>query len=198
MHKYKNLTIIGTSHISIESINEVKNFLISKKPKIIALELDKARFIALTQKKEKNNISDIKYIGLKGYFFNLLGSYIEKKLGRLVGVAPGTEMKTAIKIAKKIKSRISLIDQDIRITLKKLSKEITWKEKFNFIADIIKGIFKKQKIKIDLTKVPNEEFIKKLLKQVKDRYPSFYKVLIKERDLIMAKNLNTLINNYRR
>ena len=97
---YKNLTIIGTSHISVESIKEVQSKILKIRPDIIALELDSKRFYALTAKNKKISLSDIKKIGLKGYLFNLIGSYLERKLGKLVGISPGSEMLEAIRIAK--------------------------------------------------------------------------------------------------
>ena len=134
--KYKNLVIIGTSHISVESIKEVQSKILKIRPDIIALELDSKRFYALTAKNKKINLLDIKKIGIKGYLFNLLGSYLERKLGKLVGISPGSEMLKAIRIAKKLNIKIALIDQDIEITLKNLSKAITWKEKLKFLWDI--------------------------------------------------------------
>ena len=105
-------------------------------------------------------------------------------------------MIMAVQLAKKNNIQLALIDQDIEITLKRLSKEITWKEKFNFIADIINAvIFKKKEINFDLTKVPEKNVIKKLISKVKIRYPSIYKVLIKERNNIISKNLFALMQN---
>jgi len=194
MLKYKNLTILGTSHIAIQSIKQVRNYITKNKPDIIAIELDKSRLMALiSNEKRRITILDIKKIGFKGYFFNLIGALIEKKLGKLVGISPGAEMKEAVKLAKENKLKIALIDQNIDITLKKFSKAITWKEKFNFIKDIISGPFQKQKIKIDLTKVPSKNLIKIVIEKVKERYPSVYNVLIKDRNNIMAKNLYKLI-----
>ena len=54
-------------------------------------------------------------------------------------------MLTAVKLAKKHKIQLALIDQDIEITLKRLSQEITWREKFNFLADIIKAVIFRKK-----------------------------------------------------
>ena len=193
MEKYKNLTIIGTSHIAIQSIKEVKEVLLKEKPNIIALELDKKRFYALLSKKRKISIRDILRLGLKGFILNLVGAWIEEKLGKIVKVKPGSEMKTAIKIARKLKSKIALIDQDIETTLKKLSKNITWKEKLRFVFSIFKAFFKRPKIKIDLTKVPSKKIIKRLTDKLKEDYPSIYNILIKERNGIMAKNLNKLM-----
>ena len=53
-------------------------------------------------------------------------------------------------------------------------------------------IAKKQMGKIDLTEVPDQEFIDTILEKVKSRYPGIYKVLIKDRNKIIAKNLNKL------
>ena len=140
--EYKNLTIIGTSHIAKQSIQEVKNVIEKTKPDIIALELDKKRFFSLTSKtKRKLKLRDITKLGVKGFLFNLIGAWAEKKLGNIVRVEPGSEMLTAIKLAKKNKIKIALIDQDIEITLKKLSKRLTWKEKGRFVIDIFKSIF---------------------------------------------------------
>lgn len=197
MKTFKNIFIIGTSHISPESIKEVTQKFKLLKPDIVALELDKKRYHSLLSKKRKIKFSDIKALGIKGFLFNWIGAWIEKKLGKYTGVAPGSEMKTAIKLAKKIKAKIALIDQDIQITIKNLMNEITWKEKFTFIKDLFLSLFsKKKKIKFDLKKVPSQKLINKLLKEIKKSYPSFYKVLIKERNKILAKNLYNLSISY--
>ena len=193
--QYKNLIIIGTSHISKQSINKVKQTLLKTKPDIIAIELDKKRFLSLIQNK-KLNLKDIKHLGLKIFLLNALGSYIQKKLGKIVQTEPGSDMKTAIQIAKKINAKIALIDQPVDITLKKLTKT-PLKEKLRFVKDILRDIFiKKQRIEFDLTKVPSQSLINKLIKKLKKDYPYIYQVLIKERNQIMAKNLyNLMLNN---
>ena len=191
---YKNLTIIGTSHIARESILEVKKIINEQKPDIVALELDRTRFeILFYNKKRKTSLRDIMDIGIKGFLFNLIGAYVENKLGKMVNVKPGSEMKAAIFAAKQNKSDIALIDQDIRITLKSLSKAFGWKERFKFLGEFIKNIFKREKMSIDLTKVPDKKLIKKLTDKVKNDYPSIYKALIEDRNKVMAKNLYKLM-----
>jgi len=196
MH-YKNLYLIGTSHIAVQSINEVGDSILNIKPKIIALELDFIRLRSLlSAKKPKLKFRDVRRFGIKGFLFNIIGAYIEKKLGKLVGIKPGTEMKTAIRLAKENNIEVALIDQDITLTLKNLSDKLTAKEKLRFISDIIKGIFFKKVIKINLKEVPSKDIIKKLTNQVKKRYPSIYKTLIEDRDLYMAKALYKIMNSY--
>ncbi len=194
---YNNLTIIGTSHIARQSLEEVQEAFDKKNPDIIAVELDKKRLYSLMSKeKGKINLYSIRHIGLKGFFFSLIGAWAEKKLGELVGVSPGSEMKKAILLAKKHKKKIAFIDQDIEITLKRFSKALTWKEKGHFIVDIIKAvILRKKEIDFDLRKVPSKKIIKKLILKVKQRYPNIYKVLIEERNYVMAKNLAKILSS---
>jgi len=193
MITFKNLTIIGTSHIAIQSIKEVKEAIKLINPHIIALELDSLRFKKLTSKNKKNNL--LRGIGSRGFLLNLVGAWAEKKLGEKVNISPGSEMKAAIEIAKKENIKLALIDQDIRITLKNLSKNFTLKEKLRFLKDLLLSIFtNKNKINIDLTKVPEKDFIKKIIKEVKEKYPNLYKALVEDRNKVMAANLITLIN----
>jgi pheromone shutdown-related protein TraB len=201
--KYKNLTIIGTSHIAKQSLEEVEDSINKIKPDIIAIELDRKRFFSLMSKKKRGfRFYDIRRIGVKGAMFSLIGAWAEKKLGEYVGVAPGSEMMKAIKLANKNKTQLRLIDQDIEVTLKRFSKEFSWKEKWHIVVDIFKGIIFREKEmekigleSFDLTKVPSKKVVKKLIKRVKERYPNMYKVLIEERNYYMASRLRRIIAN---
>ncbi|MBI2541976.1 TraB/GumN family protein [Candidatus Woesearchaeota archaeon] len=194
--RYKNLVFLGTSHIAKQSLDEVKRNIESEKPGIIALELDAKRINALMSNgQRKFEVKIIKKIGLKGFLFSLFGAWAEKKLGNLVGVAPGSEMKQAIRIARKENIRIALVDQDIETTLKRFSGSITWKEKMNFIADILKALLlKKERVDFDLATVPDKKIIKKLTGKLKERYPNVYKVLIEERNAVIANKLKKLMD----
>lgn len=202
--KYKNLIVLGTSHIAKQSIEEIEDIIEKENPFIIALELDRKRAYALTHKAErKASLKDIRKIGINGFLFNVIGAFVEKKLGRYVGIKPGAEMLKAMDTARKKNIKIALIDQDIEITLKRISRYLTWKDKINFVADILKGIiFRKSELRklgineLDLTKVPSKQIVRGILKNVKKRYPSFYRVVIEERNKIMANHLKNLMDYY--
>ena len=198
MNCYKNLYILGTSHISKDSIRQVESFISDKKPDIVAIELDKKRFYAMLNK-TKPSVKDVFQMGIKAFLINLIGAYVEKKLGKVVGVNPGSEMKKAIELTKKYNLRLSLIDQDINVTLKKLSKAITIGVVFRFIWDVIRvAVFKKSDIEIfDVRTVPSKKVIDSILKKTKKTYPGIHKVLIEERNEVMAKNLYKVMSNYR-
>ncbi len=184
------IIFISTSHISPDSIKKVQKTIEEKKPDIVAIELDKKRLQALLSKrKQKLSVADIKRIGLKGWLFALFGQWIQKKLGKKMGIMPGSEMLIAFKTARKHHIQVALIDQDIEKTLRKFSKSLSWKEKWNFLVDAVKGLIFKKGVKFDLRKVPEEKLIKKLIDELKKRYPNVYKVLIEDRNKIIAKNL---------
>ncbi|MBS3162975.1 TraB/GumN family protein [Candidatus Woesearchaeota archaeon] len=190
MIQYKNLVLIGTSHISPESIKEVRKIISETMPTYVAVELDKGRLLGLMGKKEKPKLKDMFKLGFKETLFVLFGSWLEEKLGKMVGTKPGDEMKVAVKEAAKIKAKILLIDQEINITVKRLFKYLSFKEKMRFVLDLIKGFLGiGEKIRIDLRKVPEQQLLDKMILQVKDRYPNVYKVLIAERNEVMAKRL---------
>jgi pheromone shutdown-related protein TraB len=191
------LTILGTSHIASESLNKVKETIGKGSYDILALELDSQRLYSLLQKtRHETHLRDMLKIGVKGYFFGLFGAWAERRLGEMVGMKPGAEMIAAYRLAKKKGMQISLIDQRIDITLKRLSESFTWREKMNFVLDIVGNIAKRQKMEFDLRKVPPKDVIQKLIERVKNRYPNLYKVLVTERNEVMAANLATLLQQY--
>lgn len=189
---FKNFFILGTSHIASQSIKEIKECFIRSNPDIIAVELDHARLHALLTKAKPNySPSIIKEIGLQGYLFALLGGLLQKKLGNIAGIQPGSEMLAAIELAREHKKKVSLIDQDLRLTLSRLSRMISWKERMRFIFDLIRAPFSR-KMRISLDKVPEKKLISQLLLILKERYPNLYSVLVEERNVFMAARLRAI------
>lgn len=191
------LIIIGTSHVAKESKKEIKKVFAEFMPDIIAVELDRQRFVALMQnQKSKLSIGDIRYLGVTGFLFAAIGKFLQKRIGNSVGMNPGEEMLLGAKLARNNKLPLALMDQDIRITLKNLSKKVKFSEKMKMVWDMIKAPFTKQeKIKIDLNKVPPAELITRMMTQMKDRYPGFYKALVDDRNKYMAKKLLIILKN---
>ncbi|PIN76447.1 hypothetical protein COV17_02440 [Candidatus Woesearchaeota archaeon CG10_big_fil_rev_8_21_14_0_10_36_11] len=198
------LHIIGTSHIAAQSVREIEKAIEYEKPDIICVELDIQRASALfDEQKTKISIAQILQIGVKGYVFAKVGQYVQQKLGNTVGIAPGADMKTALEIARQKKIDVAFIDQPIQVTLKHFSKSLTWKEKMRFVIDFFKGIFapKKQMKRLgmqefDLRKVPQDKLILTMIEQVKERYPSVYKVLVEDRNKYMVKKIVVLLRKY--
>ncbi len=199
-----NLKIIGTSHIAKQSIDEITTAIEEDQPDIVAVELDVQRAAALLeQKKTKISLREISKIGLRGYVFVKIGQYVQQKLGKIVGVAPGSEMKTALELARKKGIKVAFIDQPIQVTLRNFSNELTWKEKGRFALDMVFGLFfpKKQLQKyalekFDLRRVPEQKVIANIINEMKKQYPSVYKTLITDRNKYMVKQLVKVLREH--
>lgn len=192
-----NITLVGTSHISPDSLREVVQTIRSVHPDFVAVELDRNRLIALTQKEKRGpGIRDISRIGLKGWLFAKLGGWVERSLGAKVGVSPGDEMLRAVAVAHEVDAKLALIDRDIEVTLKRFNKALSWRERWNFFVDMVKGLFGRSPFKFDISTVPSQELINVMIKEVSHRYPNVYRVLIEERNIYMAKSLVALMRRY--
>ena len=79
----------------------------------------------------------------------------------------------------------------------------SWKEKFRFGSDIVKGLFRPRKQmknlglkNFDLRKVPEQNIIEKMMLPLKERYPSVYKTLVSDRNTYMVKALIKLMRSF--
>jgi pheromone shutdown protein TraB len=175
----------------------VEKLIVLEQPQIVALELDRRRLYALMHpERARPSWRDIRRVGFKGWLFSIIGAWVERKLGDKVGVSPGSEMLRAVQAARHVGAHIALVDQDIEITLKRFSKSLTWREKWNLFVDVIKGlVFRKSEFSFDISTVPSQKLIEKMIRQVQKRYPNIYRVLVTERNQVMAKRLAWLMQN---
>lgn len=195
----KELFIVGTSHIAKQSIVTVKKIVEENLPEVVGVELDMSRYRGLVQEqqnKARPGLSYIRKIGVKGFIFALIGSLGMKKLAKYVGTTPGVDMLESINIAKKNNAKVALIDQNINITLSKFSKNLSKREIGRFFWDILRGIFNpKGELKrmglerFDLSTIPTEEIVEKMIQHMKKRYPNVYDVLVYKRNIYMAKKI---------
>lgn len=191
--KHGNLTVIGTSHIAKDSVSRVKETILAEKPDIVAVELDHARLhVLLSGEKPKFRLSMLRLMGLTGALFFLIGNFLQRRLGKMIGTSPGEEMKSAVELARQNGTRVALIDQPFNITMSKISG-ISLGEKLKLVRDLLFGIagidHEKTHIGIDLAKVPPDSFVKMAMKKVRERYPQLHKALVTDRDNYMANML---------
>ena len=111
-----------------------------------------------------------------------------KKIAKSLGVVPGLEMKAALQVAEKSGKPIALIDRDVRMTLRRLSASIGWREGRAFIRDL----FRRRKVSVH----PSDEIVLVLLNEMKERYPRVYKTMVSERDAYMAHQVRALLGAY--
>ena len=189
------LTIIGTAHVSEESVNEVKDAIYEQHPDIVAIELDRGRYAKLKNKmmgiEEDDEISVTRIIkenkvGL--FLVNTLLGYFQSKIGDEVNVDPGSEMIGAIEACEDLNIPIALIDREINITLQRALNKMGFMEKAKFAYGLLLSIFglDDDEDDIDIEELKNSETIDDMMEIFKDEAPSVYEVLVHERDAYLA------------
>lgn len=204
----KELVLVGTSHIARQSVDRVKEAIEKYKPDAVAVELDRDRYRSLLMEQENKKTQsrfsfyDVKAVGVKGFVFAMISSWGMKKLAKYIGTNPGMDMLEAVKAAKKHNIKAALIDQNIRVTLKRFSKALSMREIGRFVADFFKGLINpKKEVErmglqgLDLNKVPDEATVEKMTSYMGERYPSIHKVLVHERNVYMAKKIIAMMQH---
>lgn len=192
----KRLVIVGTAHVSPQSIKDVEETIDKELPDAVAVELDSRRFFTLTKGVQRDIplMEVIKRGETHLLLFQLLMSYFQKKMGDTYGVKPGEEMLTAVNKAQEINADIILIDRDIDITLKRFWTSLTLWEKLKILGHLIKDFVKQEEV--ELEQMLEEDVLEVLVKEFRGIAPSAARVLIDERDSYMASNLFKSLPNY--
>ena len=95
--------LIGTAHVSKNSVEEVRNIIETENPDRICIELDSSRLKTKTDKADWENM-DIRKVFKEGRGFFLLANTalasFQKRMGAQTGINPGEEILSAASIAK--------------------------------------------------------------------------------------------------
>lgn len=189
----KKITLIGTAHVSRESIDEVTETIKTLNPDCVCVELDEKRSDTL-QNQEKFQQLDIVSVLKKKQGFLLLANLIlasfQRRMGANVGVKPGEEMLAAINTAKETNTMAVMVDRPIQITLRRAwAKNSLW-GKCKLLAAMLTSAFSKEEVsesEIENLKTGNE--MDSMMAELSDYMPVIKAVLIDERNVYMAHKI---------
>jgi pheromone shutdown-related protein TraB len=183
------IIVVGTAHISQESIAEVRRTIETERPDVVAVELDPGRYQALTHPEQQAaSIKDILSSGkLYQFLVHWLLAYVQNKLGAEVGVKPGSEMLSAIDAAQSVGASVALVDRDINVTIARFWAKMRLIEKLKMLIALL-GISTGDE-EIDIEEITNDDVISQLVTELRQFSPSAAQVLVDERDAFLAGNL---------
>ena len=95
----KEVTLIGTAHVSRESAEQVSHVIEQERPDTVFIELCESRYQSITQKKKWQETELIKVIREKKVYVllsNLMLAYFQKRIGQKLGIRPGEEVIRAV------------------------------------------------------------------------------------------------------
>jgi len=182
--------VIGTAHISKESVEEVKKTILELKPEIVAVELCEARYRALVEQKDVQILDLLKSKNSMMVLANVLLSFLQRKLGEEVGVKPGAEMLAAIAAANEVGANVALIDRDIRVTLGRGMAKMGFFEKIRVLKELLSTYdVSGEDIESEIDKLKQDANVTEILETFKDVSPNLYGVLVDERNAVMTRRL---------
>jgi pheromone shutdown-related protein TraB len=189
----KEIILIGTAHVSHDSVNEVQKVIDEYLPDEICVELDKGRYQTKTEDKGWENL-DIKSVlkQNKGFLLlaNLALSSYQKKLGDKMGISPGDEIMKAAEIATEREIPLTLCDREIQTTFLRAWRLSSLWNKTKLISSLLTAAFSKEEISDeDIESLKETNMLQSMLDEMAKELPTVKKVLIDERDQYLATSI---------
>jgi len=189
----KEIYLIGTAHVSADSIKDVEDFIRNEAPDRVCLELDEGRYRTMMEGEswENMNIQSLLRQG-KGFFLlaNLALSSFQRRMGVQTGVTPGEEMKIAALAAKETGIPYSLCDRDIQVTLRRAWKKSSLWNKLKMIGVLVSAAFSREELTEEEIEALNERSaLSGMMEELAKELPSVKEVLIDERDRYLASKI---------
>lgn len=189
----RTITLIGTAHISQDSINEVTEAIKTQKPDCVAIELDQKRCDSIKNPDSWRQLDIIKVLK-RGEGFLLLANLVlasfQKRMGQNVGVRPGDEMVAAMKVAEELNIPTTMVDRPIQTTLRRAwAKNSLW-GKCKLLSAMVSSAFTSEKISSEeIEELKNNSEMDSMMKELSDYMPTVKGVLIDERDKYLASHI---------
>ncbi len=189
----KTYYIVGTAHISRESVAEVRDVIERVRPDTVCVELCESRYQALVDKDRWKKLDIFKIIKEGKTLFlmaNLaLGAY-QRRLGARLGVTPGAELVAAIEAADEIGAELCLADRDIRVTLKRAWRNVSFWKKLWLLGTILESLVTNEEIKEeDLEEMKKMANLSEIMREFAETLPEVKIPLIDERDRFLVSNI---------
>ena len=190
------IRIVGTAHVSQQSIDDVRAAIEEFYPDVVAIELDPSRYSALKKKAQDPSVNDVLEVkNFNALLVQWLLAYLQRKIGVDVGVEPGAEMKAAIAEAEQRGISIALVDRDIRLTLLRFWKSLGIIEKIKMLYALIVSIAELDNVEtIDIESLKQQSVIDAVMEEFRKFSPNGARALIDERDAFIAHQIVVLKN----
>ena len=192
--KGKEIVLVGTAHVSSESVRLVEKTILEEKPEIVGIELDEQRLMQLMQGEQwrEQNVMELLSKG-QAYLFllNLMLANLQRKIGEDLGIRPGSEMLAAARIAQENRIKIALLDRNVKITLKRAFAKTSLKEKIKIASSLLFGLFSEgEKItKEKVEEMKKKDIMTELIQELAREAPGIKQVLVDERDFYIAQKI---------
>jgi pheromone shutdown-related protein TraB len=187
------ITLIGTAHVSRESIDEVKESIREEKPDMVCVELDQGRLDSINKKDswEKLDVAKVLKEG-RGFLLmaNLVLAGFQRRMGDELGVKPGEEMKVAVETAEELGIPYALCDREVQVTLRRAWSSCGLWSKAKLMASLLSSAFTTEKLsEAEIENLKKGSELEGMMNELAAYLPAVKETLIDERDRFLAAKI---------
>ncbi len=178
------ITLVGVGHVFAIS-DRVSEVIRSRRPEVVCLELDPARYQSLLQKDGSRHVP---------MQYSLLAMF-QKRMADKFGSEVGGEMLAAASAAREVGARVALIDVDSSRMLAMLWKRMPVREKFGLLFGALVGLVSSKETverEMEIYQSNDEAYIE----EIGERFPTVKAVLIDDRNRIMAERVQGIAKDH--
>lgn len=191
----REIILIGTAHVSRESIDEVASVIREEQPQMVCVELDAGRYNALSKQDQWERLDIIKIFREgKGFLLiaNLVLASFQRRMGAELGVKPGDEMRVAVETARDLGIPYELCDREVQITLRRAWARCGALSKGKLLTALFSSAFTTEKLSAEeIEKLKNRGELDGMMTELAEYLPEVKKTLIDERDRYLAAKIWT-------
>ena len=178
------IILVGVGHV-FDIAEQVRQIIIQHMPAAIGLELDRNRFHVLLARDRGEELP--KKGGALARF--------QERIAKDFGVEAGDEMLAGHKAAAEINAKLLLIDMNINIVLRRITKQMTRREKLKMFCSLFAMPFiRKKTVEREMEKYSEEG--ETYLNEVGKAFPTIKRILLDDRNVHMATNLKKMEEQY--
>ena len=187
------LKILGTAHVSSESVELVRNQIEEWGPDLVAVELCPSRMAALTEPESLDSEDLLKIIKEGRSAMILLQSALaaqQRRMGISSGEKPGAELLAAVNAAEESDIPVEMIDRDVVITLRRAWRKMGMIEKWRILNALL---WEEDDEEVSIDEVLGDsDLLSSMMEEAREVAPRAGEVLIDERDAFLAGRIQQI------
>lgn len=189
----KEIILVGTAHVSPESVRQVREVIEAEQPDVVAVELCESRYKSISEKEKWQNTDIVKIIREKQagmLLVNLILSSFQKRIAGKFDIQAGQEMLQGIISAEETGAELLLADRNIQVTFSRIWNSLRGRDRLRLVYEIIGSLFAGDDItEEELEQMKSEDMLSAALNSLAGEFPELKRVLVDERDIYMAEKL---------
>jgi len=188
-----SVRLVGTAHVSAESVEEVERVVEAERPDVVAVELDEGRYRQMRgETPDEIAPADLLRGSVAVQFLAYwLLSYVQQRLGERFDIQPGADMLAAVEVAESVGAEVALVDRDIQVTIQRFWARMSLLEKLRMLGQLslaVVGVGGEEE-EIEIGDLTDGDVVSAMMEEFRAFSPRGAEALIDERDAYLAHNL---------